>query len=122
MKNISKVISHFIFVFIFFSSLLFTNSNLYSQEEFKLTASDGAIADEFGCSVSISGDYAIGGAYHDNDNGNYSGSAYLFQGSGCDDWLTADLNRDCYVDFKDFGVFANEWLKCSDPFGSNCRP
>ena len=34
-----------------------------------LLASDGAASDYFGCSVSISGDYAIVGAYYDDDKG-----------------------------------------------------
>ncbi len=44
----------------------------------KLTANDGAAADHFGSSVSISGTTAIVGAYGNDDNGTYSGSAYLF--------------------------------------------
>jgi hypothetical protein len=54
----------------------------------KLLASDGAADDEFGRSVSISGDTAIVGAYYDDDNGYNSGSAYIFyrdQG-GVDNW------------------------------------
>lgn len=46
-------------------------------EAVKLTASDGAANDAFGCSVSISGDYALIGAYGDGDAGGDSGSAYL---------------------------------------------
>ena len=48
-------------------------------QQAKLTASDGAASDYFGYSVSISGDYAIVGAYGDDDNGYSSGSAYIFQ-------------------------------------------
>lgn len=44
----------------------------------KLTASDGAAFDQFGRSVAISGDTAIAGAWGDDDNGTWSGSAYLF--------------------------------------------
>ena len=44
----------------------------------KLLASDGAADDYFGCSVSISGDYAIIGALYDDDKGTESGSAYVF--------------------------------------------
>jgi hypothetical protein len=44
----------------------------------KLLASDGAAGDYFGYSVSISGDSSIVGAYGDDDNGDYSGSAYIF--------------------------------------------
>ncbi len=50
--------------------------------EFKITATDGAAFDEFGISVSISGDYAVVGADYDDDNGNRSGSAYVFKRSG----------------------------------------
>jgi hypothetical protein len=44
----------------------------------KLLASDGAVNDLFGVSVSISGTTAIVGAIGDDDNGVDSGSAYLF--------------------------------------------
>ncbi len=50
------------------------------QQVAKLTAEDGAALDYFGFSVSISDTTAIVGAYSsDNDNGYYSGSAYIFQ-------------------------------------------
>jgi hypothetical protein len=45
----------------------------------KLTASDGALNAFFGNSVSISGDTAIVGAHADDDNGRFSGSAYIFR-------------------------------------------
>ena len=55
----------------------------YAQiNEFKLTASDGAANDQFGYSVSISGDYAVVGVWYDDDNGVASGSAYVFKRSG----------------------------------------
>ncbi len=57
-------------------------------QQAKLTALDGAAGDEFGYSVSISGEYAIVGAYHDDVNYEDSGSAYIFskdQG-GADNW------------------------------------
>jgi hypothetical protein len=44
----------------------------------KLLAGDGDEIDLFGYSVSIDGDTAIVGAKSDEDNGNFSGSAYLF--------------------------------------------
>ena len=43
----------------------------------KITAADGAAGDNFGLSVSLSGDLAIVGAYSDDDNGEDSGSAYI---------------------------------------------
>jgi hypothetical protein len=45
---------------------------------FKLIASDAAEADAFGTSVAIDGNTAIVGARWDDDNGENSGSAYLF--------------------------------------------
>ncbi len=48
-------------------------------ETAKLTSSDGAQADYFGISVSISGDNIVVGAYGDDENGSYSGSAYVFE-------------------------------------------
>ena len=56
--------------------------------EIKLTASDGTAGDYFGCSVSISGDYALVGAYGDDDNGDESGSAYLI------DWTSPIVDLD----------------------------
>lgn len=58
---------------------------LWSQEA-KLTAGDGAPGDRFGYSVSLSGDTALIGAIYDDDNGDYSGSAYVFQKVG-DVWI-----------------------------------
>ena len=48
------------------------------SEVAKLTASDGAAGDRFGFSVAISGDTALVGAYQDDDNGDSSGSAYIY--------------------------------------------
>ncbi len=48
----------------------------------KLLASDGAASDNFGQSVSLSGDTAIVGSYLDDDRGADSGSAYVFTRSG----------------------------------------
>ncbi len=49
------------------------------HEEDKLLASDGADGDRFGWSVALSGDRALVGANGDDDNGNTSGSAYVFR-------------------------------------------
>jgi len=67
---------------LFFSLIvfLFTYTPATSAE-LKLTASDGEAYDWFGGSVSISGDYAIVGVPGDDDNGNDSGSAYIFKRS-----------------------------------------
>ena len=48
----------------------------------KLTASDAASFDYFGCSVAIAGATIVVGAYQDDDGGDLSGSAYLFSEAG----------------------------------------
>ena len=58
-------------------------------ETTKLTASDGASFDYFGRSVAISGTTALVGAYYDNDNGENSGSAYIFEQQEDGSWLEA---------------------------------
>jgi hypothetical protein len=52
------------------------------QQGQKLLASDGAANDWFGITISMSGDYAIVGAYYDDDKGIESGSAYIFKWNG----------------------------------------
>ena len=47
-------------------------------EQAKLAASDAAEGNWFGVSVSVSGDWAVIGAYQDDDAGSSSGSAYVF--------------------------------------------
>ncbi len=65
------------------SAYVFKRTGTSWAEEQKLTASDGANYDYFGVSVSIDEDYAIIGAYRDdNSNGNDAGSAYIFKRTG----------------------------------------
>jgi hypothetical protein len=47
-------------------------------EEQKLLASDGTFNDHFGGSVAVSRDVAVIGAFFDDDNGDDSGSAYVY--------------------------------------------
>jgi hypothetical protein len=49
-----------------------------SNELFKITPSDISAVDLFGWNVAISGNIAIVGAHGDDEAGNFSGSAYLF--------------------------------------------
>ena len=60
------------------AAYIFHRSGTTWTEQAKLTASDGAAEDWFGKSVSISGDYALIGAWQDDDNGSGSGSAYIY--------------------------------------------
>jgi hypothetical protein len=57
-------------------------SPIVNNEMAKLLASDGAGEDWFGYSVSIDGNLALIGAYGDDDNGSYSGSAYIYRFDG----------------------------------------
>ncbi|MCB0518457.1 MAG: FG-GAP repeat protein, partial [Saprospiraceae bacterium] len=61
------------------SAYFFVRSGTTWTEQAKLTASDGATDDQFGWSVSLSGDYALIGASYDDDNGDNSGSVYVFE-------------------------------------------
>lgn len=51
-------------------------------EKQKLVSSDGVTGDYFGRSVFINGEYAIIGAHCDDDNGEDSGSVYIFHYTG----------------------------------------
>jgi hypothetical protein len=64
------------------SAYIFRRDGTSWSQQAKLTASDGNSYDEFGYSVSISGDYAIVGAHFDDANLIYSGSAYIFKLDG----------------------------------------
>jgi len=64
------------------SAYVFVRSGVIWAQEQKLTASDASGGDNFGWSVSVSGDTALISAYGDNHAGSYSGSAYVFVRSG----------------------------------------
>jgi hypothetical protein len=88
------------------SAYIFKRNGTSWIEQQKLIASDGAAIDLFGWYVSISGNLAIVGAKYDDDKGDESGSAYIFN-RFCP---RADLNDDCKVDFVDLAIFADSWL------------
>ncbi len=69
-----------------FLSIVLVNVNAV-ETPFKVVASDGVEDDQFGGSVSLSGNTALVGAENDDDNGSDSGSAYLFQRDGSGNWL-----------------------------------
>ena len=58
------------------------------EQRAKLVAYDGSQNDQFGFSVSISGDIAIVGAPYDDENGQESGSAYIYErSSATNEWV-----------------------------------
>jgi len=61
------------------AAYVYTRSGTTWTEEQKLTASDGATSDNFGFSVSVSGDKAVIGAFGDDG---LTGSAYVYTRSG----------------------------------------
>ena len=68
------------------SAYIFKRNGSSWIEEQKLTASDGESLDHFGESVSMDGDYVVIGAILDDDNGDKSGSAYIFKYNGIE-WI-----------------------------------
>lgn len=60
------------------STYVFTRTDDIWSQQTKLTAADGAADDVFGWSVAISGDTTVIGAARNDDKGNESGSAYVF--------------------------------------------
>jgi len=86
------------------SAYIFVRSGTSWSQQDKLTASDGDTDDNFGWAVSLSGDYAIVGAYGDADGGLSSGSAYVFVRSGTS-WSQQDkLTASDAAAFDNFGT------------------
>jgi len=69
----------------------------------KLTAADGAAYDSFGYSVGLDADRALVGAYGDDDSGDDSGSAYVF------DLCAGDVDGDGDTDHADLGALLSAW-------------
>jgi len=61
---------------------VYRNSGSNWVEEIELLPSDGATDDQFGYSIAISGNLIVVGTPHDDDNGDDSGSVYIFRYDG----------------------------------------
>lgn len=86
------------------SSYIFRFNGATWVEEQKLTAADAASGDQFGLSVSISGDAAIVGAPDDDDGGNGSGAVYAFRFDGAS-WIEEqELAASDAASFDAFGT------------------
>jgi MYXO-CTERM domain-containing protein len=94
--------------------------------EDKLNASDGAVGDGFGYSVSVAGDIdgdgfddLLAGAYQDDDNGSSSGSAYVYEG-GCRDLDEDGYRCDVDCDDSDAAVFPGATEIAGDGLDQDC--
>jgi len=72
------------------SAYVFVRAAMSWSQQGKLTASDGEANDYFGRAVSLNNETALVGARENDDNGDHSGSAYVFlwshaDGDSCDD-------------------------------------
>jgi hypothetical protein len=72
-------------------------------QQAKLTASDANNRDEFGVSVAASGETIAIGAFWNDDDGEDSGSTYIFESDAVD--CLADMNGDQVLDLEDLGLF-----------------
>jgi hypothetical protein len=87
------------------SAYVFVRSTGVWIPQAKLRASDAAESDEFGYSVSVSGDTAVIGAFFDDNAGGLNaGSAYVFD-LHCS--IPGDLDGNGVVDLADFVLFAD---------------
>jgi len=78
-------------------------TDIVTPVETKLTASDGAADGNFGRSVAIAGDTIVVGAYRDDNNGPWSGSAYVFTLAGITWTEQAKLTASDSAAFDEFG-------------------
>jgi hypothetical protein len=74
------------------SAYVFVRSGTAWSQQQKLTAADGAMNDQFGACISVSGETAVVGAFsHDTAGGANAGSAYVFVRSGMGWYLQQQL-------------------------------
>ncbi len=83
----------------------------------KITADVPAAYEQFGGSVSISGDWAIAGAKGNSDNGNESGAAYLFRWEGTEWMYYSKIFADAPAAGERFG----HCVSISAISGNECR-
>lgn len=103
------------------SAYVFRRTGTSWSQTMKLTASDAAGGDSFGNAVSISGNLAIVAAAFADDNGNSSGSAYVFSLPSVENSPpTADAGPDQTVEWTAGGVSVTlDGTASSDPDGDD---
>jgi hypothetical protein len=104
------------------SAYIFKRDGTSWNEQAKLTASDAAADDRFGLSVAIAGDYALIGAFGDDDNSTDSGSAYIFKRDGTS-WIEqAKLTASDAAAYDHFGLsvaIAGEYALVGAPYNND---
>ena len=83
------------------------NSDGNWEQKQKLTASDPAYSDDFGESVAISGNYAIVGAKENDDDGDNTGSAYIFKRNSDGTWTQNQTQKLTASDAADGDLFGH---------------
>ncbi len=93
------------------AAYIFRRDGANWTQQAKLTASDGAEWDEFGYSVSLSGNQALVGARYATIDGKASqGAAYVFSRDGANWTQQAKLTASDGAEYDDFG----SWVSLSD--------
>ncbi len=93
------------------AAYIFHRSGTIWTEDTKLTASDGENEDWFGRSVDISGNYALIGAWQDDDNGPGSGSAYLYTNTSTQSCLPEGVT---FATQEDIDNFQTDYPGCTE--------
>jgi hypothetical protein len=57
----------------------------------------------------------------DADDPNISDFSGQFTIYKCQKTLAGDINNDCYVNFRDFAILAQNWCNCGNPYDPNCQ-
>ena len=85
------------------AAYIFKRSGTTWSQQVKILANDKQVGDKFGVRVSLSGDYAIVGAYYEDEGGVDAGAAYIFKrDTGAETWsqqakiLASDKQADDY--------------------------
>ncbi len=85
------------------TAYIFHNNAGNWEQTQKIESSDAIVGDHFGCSVSMSGEYAAIGAGSKSDNGVWSGAAYIFHNNSGNWEQRAKLTASDASDQKHFG-------------------
>ena len=73
-------------------------------EQATLTASDGFVANHYGISVSISGNYTVVGAQYDDEFGQWSGASYIYHFDGLNWTEVTKITASDGAEFDRFGA------------------